>query len=146
MTRAFPAGAARATRALFTRILTALATDLRDAELSVGQAAALHLVDQAGSLALSTLASELGLSPSATTRLVDDLVRRELLDRGEDPSDRRSKILSMTPAGTEFMARASAKRDRILLETIETNAPRFVVNAMLKAMDRVGAKIAARPR
>ena len=67
------------------------------------------------------------------------LNRRELLHRGEDPSDRRSKILSMTPAGTEFMARASAKRDRILLETIETNAPRFVVNAMLKAMDGVNA-------
>ena len=48
----------------------------------------------------------------------------------------------MTPAGLEYMARASAKRDRILIETIETNAPRFVVTAMLKAMDRVGSKMA----
>ena len=121
------------TRMMFTRIITALARQLRDEALSLAQIAALHQVDQRGVLRLSELAEELGLSASATSRLVDGLVQREWLARAEDPADRRNKALTLTAQGAEFIARIDADRVQTVMAAAET-LPRAVVAGILAAV------------
>ncbi len=118
----------RFTRMMFTRIIAALARTLRDEALSIAQVAALHLIDQAGALRVSVLADELTLSASATSRLVEGLVQRDLVARDEDPDDRRAKILTLTPAGRRFTTIAGA------VESL----PKELVARVLAAMRSLG--------
>lgn len=127
------------TRMMFTRIITALARLLRDEALSLPQIAGLHLVDQAaGGLRLAELAERLGLSASATSRLVDGLVQRGLLARAEDPEDRRNKSLTLTDEGHAFIRRIDVDRAQTVLAAAET-LPKAVVAGMLAAIREFGA-------
>lgn len=57
---------------------------------------------------LSELATELGSDRPYLTLVVDDLVKRGLVERDRDPADRRSKIVTATPEGRAVAARANA--------------------------------------
>ena len=129
----------RFTRMMFTRIITALARMLRDEALSLAQIAALHLVDQHGVLRLAELAEQLGLSASATSRLVDGLVQRELLARAEDLEDRRNKALTLTDQGHEFIGRIDADRVQTILGAAET-LPKALVASILAAVREFGGR------
>ncbi len=129
----------RFTRMMFTRIVTALARQLRDEALSLAQIAALHLVDQHRVLRLAELAEQLGLSASATSRLVDGLVQRELLARTEDPEDRRNKALTVTDTGQTFLARIDAERAKTILATAES-LPKALVTSILAAVREYGQR------
>jgi DNA-binding MarR family transcriptional regulator len=119
---------------MFTRIITALARDLKDDELSVAQVAALHLVDDGGAVRLSALADALGMSPSATSRMADDLVQRGLLTRTEDPDDRRAKLLRTTREGDAFIRKASEGRLRVMAENIGAIIPAPLQEMLFAAM------------
>jgi DNA-binding MarR family transcriptional regulator len=56
------------------------------------------------------LAERLGLSLPGASRAVDALVDRDLLDRREDPADRRQKRLSATDAGRDALQRLDEAR------------------------------------
>ncbi|MDX3095724.1 MarR family transcriptional regulator [Streptomyces sp. ME01-24h] len=77
------------------------------------------------------LAADLMTDRPYVTLVVDDLARRGLVERTPHPRDRRSKLLSVTPAG----AAAAREADRIL------NAPppglAELDPADLAALDRV---------
>jgi DNA-binding MarR family transcriptional regulator len=60
--------------------------------------------------ALSELAHKVGLSVAATGRVVDALVRDDLVSRREDVVDRRIKRLALTAHGREMLDRISAAR------------------------------------
>jgi DNA-binding MarR family transcriptional regulator len=53
------------------------------------------------------LAAGLGLTTGAVTALTDRLVESGLLARAQHPTDRRSLILDLTPAGEKVMQRIS---------------------------------------
>jgi DNA-binding MarR family transcriptional regulator len=55
-------------------------------------------------LSLTGLSGALGLDPSTLSRTVDGLVKAGLVERTEDPSDRRSLRLALTAAGTAKVA------------------------------------------
>jgi DNA-binding MarR family transcriptional regulator len=62
--------------------------------------------------ALTELAPAVGLSVAATGRLIDGLVRADLVDRREDRVDRRIKRVSLTARGNRTLERlAAARRD-----------------------------------
>jgi DNA-binding MarR family transcriptional regulator len=71
----------------------------------------------------SELARFVGLSPAATGRAVDSLVRSEILSRREDEADRRVKRLALTPRGHEVVERISAARRAGLLRLTQTLDP-----------------------
>jgi DNA-binding MarR family transcriptional regulator len=127
------------TRMMFTRIITALARLLRDSALSLPQIAALHLVDQRGEMRLAELAEQLGLTPSATSRLVDGLVQRDLLGRAEDPQDRRNKSLTLTEEGREFLAEIGESRVQVILSAAE-QLPKALVTSVLAAIREHGPR------
>jgi DNA-binding MarR family transcriptional regulator len=64
--------------------------------------------DQAPSL--KPIAEGLGLSLPSASRAVDGLVKRALLTRTEDPSDRRQRLLTLTDDGQELADRIMAAR------------------------------------
>jgi DNA-binding MarR family transcriptional regulator len=113
-----PAAVQALTRRMFTRIIASLARSLREEELSVAQVAALHLLDERGSMRVGDLAQELGRSAPAASRMVDDLVRRKLVARREDDADRRAKVLTLAAKGRAFVERAGEERVRTMIETV----------------------------
>lgn len=129
----------RFTRQMFTRIITALACTLRDEALSIAQVAALHLVEQAGTARVSDLASELTLSASATSRLVDGLVERGFLERAEDPEDRRAKVLKLSAEGQRFVDEISAGRLATIAENVE-RIPGELLSRVLAAARALGGR------
>jgi DNA-binding MarR family transcriptional regulator len=66
----------------------------------------------AGPAAMGALAERLGTDPPYVTVIVDDLVRRGLVTREPHPSDRRSRLVTITAAGVALAATA----ERILGE------------------------------
>lgn len=50
------------------------------------------------------LAETLGLDPSSLVRIIDQLVNAGIVERLEDPQDRRAKILNLTEAGKKIIA------------------------------------------
>jgi MarR family transcriptional regulator, transcriptional regulator for hemolysin len=50
------------------------------------------------------LARALDIEGPSLVRLLDNLARRGLIERSDDPADRRSKLIRMTPAGRHLYA------------------------------------------
>jgi DNA-binding MarR family transcriptional regulator len=55
-----------------------------------------------GPLPITEIADQLGLSVAATGRNIDQLVRLGIVERQENPDDRRVKLVSLSPAGFEI--------------------------------------------
>jgi DNA-binding MarR family transcriptional regulator len=85
---------------------------------------------------LSELAAELASDRPYTTLVVDDLAKRGLVERHQHPTDRRSKIVTATPAGHAVADRANA-----ILGT-PPDALRALPPADLAALDRIAAALA----
>jgi DNA-binding MarR family transcriptional regulator len=59
---------------------------------------------------LGAVANGLGVHPSNATRAVDRLVAAGLLDRREDPTDRRNLVLELTAKGDDLVERVMEER------------------------------------
>jgi MarR family transcriptional regulator for hemolysin len=59
----------------------------------------------------NALADELGVEGPSLVRLLDRLVENGLVERREDPVDRRAKVVSLTPAGRTHAKQASRALD-----------------------------------
>lgn len=136
MGRQAPAGFERASRKMFTRIIASLARTLSDEQVSVAQAAALHLIDQDGELPIGALVEQLGVSSSSATRLIDDLVQRGWVMRTESREDRRVRLVTLTKAGTAFIERAGADRVATILAAIDQVMPKSLSRLVFAAVSR----------
>ncbi len=67
--------------------------------LSQATALPLLLLSRRDCLRQGTLAEELGIEGPSLVRLIDMLAAEHLVERREDPTDRRAKTLHLTPAG-----------------------------------------------
>jgi DNA-binding MarR family transcriptional regulator len=76
----------------------------------------LHRHQQCG---ISDLSEHMDVTTAATSQLVDRLVHAGLLVRVENPSDRRAKQVSLSPAGEAFIEKAIAERSRWVDELAE---------------------------
>jgi DNA-binding MarR family transcriptional regulator len=54
-------------------------------------------------MTIGELAEVINRSPSATSRLVDGLVRRRLVERRVEDEDRRQRTLQLTPRGAAIL-------------------------------------------
>ncbi len=78
-------------------------------DITLPQYRVLVLVDGGTSRGVD-LARLLGVHSSTSSRLIDKLVAKGLLDRRPDPQDRRSNALSITPEGHRLVTRVNARR------------------------------------
>lgn len=91
---------------------------LQELELSMPQLGTLHFLRAEGGQSVSAIAHHLQLSLAATSHLVERLVKRGLLTRSEDPSDRRQKRVDLSADGRTLVggiqAEAVASLDGLL--------------------------------
>jgi DNA-binding MarR family transcriptional regulator len=52
---------------------------------------------------ISQISSDMSITNAAASQLVDKMVQSRLLDRAEDPSDRRAKLVTISEHGREFV-------------------------------------------
>jgi DNA-binding MarR family transcriptional regulator len=97
---------------------------VEELELSMTQLKILHILDGADrELTPSELAQFVGLSPAATGRAVDALVRGGIVSRRDDESDRRVKRLMLTPSGTAAVTRIAEARVEALAQVVSKLEP-----------------------
>lgn len=68
-------------------------------ELTVPQLRALMILANHGPMSLTELAGDMGVHPSNATRACDGLVAAKLLNRRDNPADRRHLLLEVTRSG-----------------------------------------------
>ena len=85
--------------------------------------ALLAQVGTEGERSVGELAHELGLSLPATSSLVRELADQGLLERREDPTDRRRTVVGLAPAAAQTVQAWLARRDRPLVATLEALEP-----------------------
>jgi DNA-binding MarR family transcriptional regulator len=86
-------------RALWRELVIGFAGQLGELRLGFTQLAALYVLADGSTMTVGELAEEIGRSPSATSRLIDGLVRRRLVERHQEPEDRRQRTLRLTQRG-----------------------------------------------
>lgn len=91
--------------------------------LTLAQLKALYLVASSGPMRMSEVADRLGTAASTTSGVIDGLVQLELVERLEDPADRRQVLVGATPAAAERLEDFSElghRRIRDLLAHIQS--------------------------
>jgi DNA-binding MarR family transcriptional regulator len=99
------------------------ASDVVDLDLTLAQLKALYVIAATGPIRMGRLAVRLGTALSTTTGVVDRLVQLEMVERGEDPSDRRQVLVRATAFATGRLdAINELGRERLhrLLSSMET--------------------------
>ena len=127
----------RFTRILFSKVIQRLAVVVSEEHLSFSQVAALHIIDREGIVNVNDISTSLHLSMSATSRMIDELVKKDLIERKEDQENRRAKTLSLTNSGKKFMDTLSIERVKI----IEESAQALTDKVPLKILKIVSSKI-----
>jgi len=84
--------------------------------VSLAQSMFLEVIQQTPQARWSDIAVALDYSPRTITEAIDALERDGLVKRTPDPTDRRAKILMMTPKGTRQLKKAVRARDRVRAE------------------------------
>jgi DNA-binding MarR family transcriptional regulator len=84
---------------MLMRILRCEIGNIRPADITVPQLRTMACLQAHAGISLTELAEHLGFLPSSASKVVDQLLTRDLLTRQIDPSDRRRAILTLTPAG-----------------------------------------------
>lgn len=87
------------------RLMAVHAPEFTAVDLTMAQAKLLYVVTAAGDLSMSEIAQRLGVTISTASGAVDHLVSAGLLDRIDDPANRRQVRVSVTPFGLETLER-----------------------------------------
>lgn len=127
----------RFTRILFSKVIERLAVVVSEEHLSFSQVAALHIIDRDKTVNVNDISNKLNLSMSSTSRMIDELVKKELIQRKEDQDNRRAKIISLTPSGETFMNNLSVERVKI----IELSASTIADKIPLKILKIISGKL-----
>ena len=81
-----------------------------DFEFTLPLMATLLLLEEEKELTIKQIAELLGRSVSTTSRLVDQLVERDLISRREDEHDRRMKRVAITENGRKLISTLEQRR------------------------------------
>jgi MarR family 2-MHQ and catechol resistance regulon transcriptional repressor len=101
--------------------------------ISVSQCYTLEALGEHGALSMQALASYLHLAISTMTRVVDTLVAKRLVERRNDPRDRRICQVTLTPSGTELLRRIQGEliaREQAVLSRIPASSRQHVIMAL----------------
>jgi DNA-binding MarR family transcriptional regulator len=120
----------------------AFAKRVGDHDLKPRRYALLTIIHENPGLTQAALGRASGRDKSSITPALQDLVRRELVERRTDPKDGRVRTLWLTPKGvavTKHLARAARAHHRFLLAAIgPENGPVFI--ELLNRLERACSK------
>jgi DNA-binding MarR family transcriptional regulator len=80
--------------------------------LSMPQFSILMQLHHKGPCGVSEVSDRFDISTAAASQLVEKLVQAGYLDRAEDPSDRRAKLLTLSAKGEELVQQGTEERYR----------------------------------
>ena len=80
--------------------------------LSMPQFSILMQLHHKGSCGMSEVSERFDISAAAASQLVEKLVQAGYLERAEDPSDRRAKLLTLSLKGKELIQQGTEERYR----------------------------------
>ncbi len=127
-------------RALWRELVIGFAWQLGELRLGFTQLAALYVLADSGTTTVADLADAIGRSPSATSRLVDGLVKRRLVERRQEAEDRRQRSLWLTQRGHAILRVVDRGRaDQFLTAVRALPAPERKLIAMGVAALATGA-------
>ena len=111
----------------------------RECELSLPEQEVLARLGEAeeGRLRMADLASQMLVSKSGVTRLIDRLEKQTLVSRGECLTDRRVTYAVITDAGYERLRKSRP----VLARAIETTFSSFLNDSDIRALRRVLRKV-----
>jgi DNA-binding MarR family transcriptional regulator len=84
----------------------------RHSGLSMAQMGVLFHIYHGGMCGVSDVAGHQGVSNAAASQIIDRLVLQGMLERREDPNDRRAKTLALTPNGEALVCESIEARLR----------------------------------
>lgn len=96
---------------------------MRNSGLSMPQVSALFRLYYQGHCGVSDIADHLGVTSAAASQTIERLVQQGLLERREDPNDRRAKQIALSPAGRELMRESVEARVRWMAELTTVLSP-----------------------
>jgi DNA-binding MarR family transcriptional regulator len=94
-----------------------------DETITIPQFRTLVILSNRGPVNLATLASLLGVQPSATGRMVDRLVAARLIDRLPHPTSRRELLATLTKRGRDVVRRVMEHRRSEIAAIVEKMPP-----------------------
>jgi DNA-binding MarR family transcriptional regulator len=89
------------------------------AGLSPSQNASLATIERHGPLTPSELAARERIQRPSATRMISWFEEEGLVARAGDPDDRRSCLVSLSPAGRELLAEARSRKDAYLASRLD---------------------------
>jgi DNA-binding MarR family transcriptional regulator len=130
------------TAARLRLVMLRLARALRhqaSASLSPSQVSALASVDEFGPLRISALAALESVGAPVATRVVASLEELDLLERTDDPEDKRASLVELSEHGREVLAALWSQRTIGLSSRLErlTPAERSRVEMALPALEKL---------
>jgi len=75
----------------------------KDKGLTMAQFGAMIQIYHKGGCGVSDIGSDLGVTNSAASQMLERLVQLKLITRSEDPSDRRVKLIVLTDKGRQIL-------------------------------------------
>jgi DNA-binding MarR family transcriptional regulator len=90
---------------IFHEVKLIVPSEWLSSDMTVAQLRVLLFIHTDGPSTMRTIASSLDVAISTATGIVNHLVKKDLVVRGEDPVDRRLVICSLSPSGKRLMDR-----------------------------------------
>jgi len=126
-------------RAFLTRVINPGLPELPESDLTLVQVNCLRYVYLHPEPSVGRIADGLKISDAAAAKLIDRLVKRELLTREEDPADRRVLKIMLTPTGAACLKKMiEAER-----ECFKAIISRMSANSVTKLREGMAAFLAA---
>src|SRR5690242_8027317 len=111
---------------LASRVLVAVTAESiagLDDQVTLPQWRVLVMIASRGPLNLTSVAQKLGVHASNATRLCDKLVEAGLIQRREDPADRRNLVLRLTAAGDQLVKDLTNQRRAAIAHVLAKMPP-----------------------
>jgi len=106
---------------------------LVDETITIPQFRTLVILSNRGPVNLATLATLLGVQPSATGRMVDRLVSAGLIDRLPHPTSRRELLAALTKRGGDVVRQVTTHR-RVEISRIVEKMPPGERHGLVRAL------------
>lgn len=115
--------------------------------LSMPQFGILMQLHYRGNCGVSDISGRFDITNAAASQLVDKLVQSGLIQREEDPHDRRAKLLNLTDKGRELIQRGTEERYRWIDELVGKLTPeqRVQISEALNIMTRAAQELESEP-
>jgi MarR family transcriptional regulator, transcriptional regulator for hemolysin len=111
-------------------------------EVTVGEARTLFHAAREDGMRQAALAERMGIEPMTLVNYLDRLERRGLIAREPDPSDRRAKIVRVTPAAEPFLERLEAVARGVRRQAV-SGLPEREMEAARRALERIRGNLSA---